>query len=114
LANCSHVDSVLNDAIFDHIRFNDTALLVRNSLAPQEFTIFPNPASDEITIHFNASSSNKNITVQLMDVSGKIISSRKLVLTNTDVKIPLSKLPKGQYFLLIQGKQTSAVQFTKN
>ena len=114
LANCSHVDSVLNDAIFDHIRFNDTALAVRNTVVQQEFTIFPNPATDEITIHFNESSSNKNITVQLMDLAGKIMLSRRLVLNDTDVKIPLSKLPKGQYFLLIHGTQTSAVQFTKN
>lgn len=114
LANCSHVDSTLNDAIFDHIRFNDTALSITQLPNEQVFTIFPNPSSDEITIRFKETPSNPTVTVNIIDISGKIISSRKVLIINSDVKIPLTKLAKGSYFLLIQGKQTSAVQFTKN
>lgn len=64
------------------------------------FEIFPNPASQWIEIRANKE--NKNERVYLYDISGVLVFSGKL--DNDDIKIDVSKLTNGLYFLLIPGK----------
>jgi hypothetical protein len=57
---------------------------------------YPNPVSDLITVRLNGTAGNDG-TVQLTDVTGKLISSVKM--TDSEVKINMSGLAQGVYLL---------------
>ena len=60
------------------------------------FTIKPNPANDKIII---AGNFNSPVDLKLSDVSGKIIMTKKIVSSQTE--IVLSNLASGVYFIRI-------------
>jgi len=60
----------------------------------QEFSIFPNPASDKATIHSNHFT--EQYTFQLTDASGRIVLSRQI--TSGNQEIALNSITQGLYF----------------
>ncbi len=60
----------------------------------QEFSIFPNPASDKATIHSNHFT--EQYTFQLTDASGRIVLSRQI--TGGNEEITLNSISQGLYF----------------
>lgn len=67
------------------------------------FRIYPNPASDFLTIEFFSGSEVKLLNIQIIDISGDIILSDKVAMSSTS-SINLFALPNGLYFLKIGSK----------
>ncbi|MBL4625270.1 MAG: T9SS type A sorting domain-containing protein, partial [Flavobacteriales bacterium] len=72
-----------------------------NELESQRnFTVYPNPANDVITISGLA---NNNEVVTVYDLTGRIVISKKM----SDNQLDVSQLKTGFYMITISGKSHS-------
>ncbi len=71
-----------------------------------DFTIYPNPVSDKLTINFP---DNSEHSAQLYDIYGKVIKSEIIV---SNQILTISDLPNGLYLIKIDGNHTK--KFVKN
>ena len=70
------------------------------------FSVFPNPSDDYLTVK----SKNKNICIQIFDITGKLRIEEK-----TKSKINIKNLPAGLYLIKVTDKDISGtVKFIKN
>lgn len=78
---------------------------VQNDIKLKDIEIKPNPAS-ETTIISIPSYKQKDVTIRLTDITGKIIEEKNVSLENGDnyYEIRLSSLEKGMYFVQITGR----------
>ncbi len=68
-----------------------------------DFQVYPNPTNDIITLKFFQDLKSETINYQLYDVSGKLLKSDNLTVTNQEnLTIDLSTFNTGIYFLKIQ------------
>jgi hypothetical protein len=71
--------------------------------------IFPNPATDQLNVncYFN---STETITIDIMDLSGRVLSSEKFAAQAGAVQkmIAIDQLASGTYLLRIKAKNASA------
>lgn len=78
-------------------------------ISPEEVYIYPNPASNVVTI-LNATNYE---TVEVYGVNGQLVLSKEI--TKTDEEMNVSQLQNGVYFIhLKKGNTTSIHKFTKN
>lgn len=87
---------------------NNSTLSVNNLEKKQnELIIYPNPASNEINLKFN--STDKNLTLNIIDAKGTLVSAKELSSSNSQYnqKIKTENLPAGVYFVQIKGNLTS-------
>jgi uncharacterized delta-60 repeat protein len=88
-----------NVAEIQIVRYNNTTLsTLSNQIAPNEFTIYPNPFSDVATLQ--TSTSLKNATINIIDVHCRIVKIMKHVF-GKNVLISSDKLSSGVYFVTI-------------
>jgi hypothetical protein len=66
--------------------------------ASAEFTVFPNPATDKITLQ--CSQDKEMDKIELMDIQGKLIQAQSSG-NSTEKQIDISMLTKGIYFIKI-------------
>ena len=69
-----------------------------------QITLFPNPSSGAVTIHYNLSTA-QNVTLQIIDIGGKLV--REIVGLQSSkgkntVNVNTNGLAKGNYTLLIR------------
>ena len=62
------------------------------------FTMYPNPASDFVTLKFGENFKDK-IEVNIYDIQGKLVLKTLKTLQNNKVELPVFTLGKGMYFL---------------
>ena len=64
--------------------------------------VFPNPASQKATLRINAKQ-NGNVTIQLQDVTGRILKSNSIDVAkgNQDIALDLKGYASGSYFVTI-------------
>jgi len=76
----------------------------------QGFEIFPNPASDYITLHFKESLST--VGVRLVDLSGKIVAvfSFPMTYSGMNVSLEIAELPPGVYGLRVDSEEGFSIQ----
>ncbi len=79
-------------------------LSVNNMAAAQQWTVYPNPATDELYV---GAVNNESYTVQLMSVTGAVVYTASHA---GKAAIPVAQLAKGSYVLRLQ--QGDAVQHT--
>lgn len=73
--------------------------------------IFPNPATDKITISF-VENTAQPFTIEIIDTLGKKLFSKNYEIENDTISINTEKIPKGVYFLTIinnEKKQTQKI-----
>jgi hypothetical protein len=76
-------------------------------------TIFPNPASEQINIQFEAST-DKEILLYLLDAQGKLVKTDKIEAATVEKSINLQDIPAGVYFLrLVKGKLINVYKVVK-
>jgi hypothetical protein len=66
--------------------------------------IFPNPASDLVTVDFDLAD-NKNVSVEMKDVLGRVVKTgdaKPLQAGHHQISIPLSDIAKGIYFISVR------------
>lgn len=71
-----------------------------NEIQRVEFSLYPNPATNLITLQVNATESNN---IQIYDITGKIVYT--IISTNPTVNIPVVDFKSGIYILKIQGEK---------
>ena len=77
-----------------------TAEATQSPKSISEFTVYPNPASNELNIVLAESFIDQEIEVNLYDLLGVVAQKRKL-LASTINPIGVSSLPKGYYLLQV-------------
>ena len=80
-------------------------------LNSNDFTIYPNPAQNEINVQFNQGTT-PNYLLQLMDINGRIIS--RFEVKNNIEKINTKELDRGVYLILIQNNKTLITRIISN
>ncbi len=77
------------------------ALSVEEVLGIDSITIFPNPAKDNINIAFEAGNGNYNVNVT--DMLGRVVITKVYegLFGNQTIKLPVSELTPGHYFVTI-------------
>ncbi len=71
-------------------------------------TVYPNPATNQLTIHTSSPLINKAVTVSVMNVLGKTVQEEKLK-WSSDISININNLPAGMYFLQLKSEGGSVV-----
>jgi len=64
--------------------------------------VYPNPATDYVTINYKTTGRFNNISLIISDITGKIIYTRNLDIEQDEIIIPTSKYPNGQYFCTLK------------
>jgi len=80
--------------------------IAETSANQEAATVFPNPASNNITISFNESEKAKNITIY--NTNGKMVFSQNNVKTN-QLNVQLHNWQNGMYFYQIQNSDEKVV-----
>ncbi len=116
LANCSHIDTAINDAVFDQIVINGKGLGVEEAVQGKSpFRTYPNPARETLSVQCAEEWLSGHYTARILDVAGKPVHSLTLNLgPGTTSSLDVSSLSSGTYVLLIEGKSRYAVRFVKD
>lgn len=69
-----------------------------NELTDIHFEFYPNPASEQVTIHLTGLHKGINYQLDILDTRGKVVHSTAFS-AYEKVTLPLQDLPKGLYFL---------------
>ena len=78
---------------------------VSNLFSDIEVNIYPNPASEIITIEVTENVSSENY--KIIDISGRVIVNSSVSLRNGTANIDISKLERGLYFLMLSDGNSS-------
>ncbi|HNB81867.1 MAG TPA: DUF1349 domain-containing protein, partial [Chitinophagaceae bacterium] len=116
LANCSHIDSTLNDAVFDHIVINDIALNAPAEPLPvaAPFQVYPNPVASELRISFTDESLIRaTMYLTIRDMQGKELARQEKKAGASVSVIPVSSLATGIYTLELNGAQHYVTRIEK-
>lgn len=89
-----------NAGDFYRLTYQNNSILEINASV---FQIFPNPATDEITVRFSISNKDEDVRLKLYDVSGTLIYLTSVKGENGDFSIHTNKLSSGIYLLRIEG-----------
>lgn len=89
-----------------------TAVLRANCSGKQNFSVFPNPATDKTTLSLSADQ-NSQLNLSVVDAKGRIVKTQQLVLPkgNSMVNLDLADLPTGMY--MIQARWNGQTQTAK-
>jgi hypothetical protein len=90
----------------DNLELTGANVIIKNE-NEVSFTIYPNPGNGVITLDFNTSNA-KQTTIQLMDITGKMMLSENVNLAAGASKqtLDVSSIAKGSYFIKIMDKET--------
>lgn len=94
--------------------FNFNTIGINESFLNNSVTIFPNPASNQITIKFDASliaaSAKQDVLIDIQNELGQSIKKagiKQLVNGKNEMMVDIADLPKGIYFIQIKNQNTS-------
>lgn len=73
------------------------------------FRLYPNPAASQVWVAFDHPMS-ENIRVNLFNITGQLIQQAILPAGSDRLNIELEGLPKGVYFVRVQGRQSAGVR----
>lgn len=72
-----------------------------------EFEVFPNPTSNEFTIHIPNSSNLRKSTFKLINALGVVVLEKQTNAVNT--KLSLENQPNGMYFVQLKGSNSTVL-----
>jgi subtilisin family serine protease len=98
LAGDSLID-LQNSAAAAQIKYNNSPIIVKNnSLNEANFSFYPNPAKEILTISFNNVEQNA-IRIRMIDVQGKLVYAAQFNSTNSPLQLSVADLENGIYFI---------------
>ena len=68
-----------------------------------EFRFFPNPANDQLTCRLSESL-DADVVIGVFDVVGKKLAEHVLPAGQSEVQIPVSKMPSGIYLITVRNE----------
>jgi len=77
-----------------------------NGISSKFLKVFPNPATDKITVSSSAITGNSQLSI--FNVSGEKVMERQL--TNTETQLDIGALPRGVYFVRVQDEKRVEVE----
>lgn len=86
------------ESTLSNANFNDTA-----------FSIFPNPTNDFISLNF-AKKINNSLEINIYDIQGKPVYINTFKSIETLVRMDVSKLSKGMYFLKVNDSNSETIK----
>lgn len=94
---------------------SEKAILEAGSTFKTMPVVYPNPATDLLTVSFGEDWTTKNIRFELTDITGKRQSTNMLPLDNTSLfQISISNLKPGLYFLrVLDSENAQTIRFIK-
>ncbi|MEO5569499.1 MAG: M43 family zinc metalloprotease [Bacteroidia bacterium] len=99
-----------NNLYIDSLHINTIATSIdENSFSSTDFSVYPNPSSDFVTIKFRNSFGDK-VTISLTDLSGRKIKQWNLMNAPDKIHIPLSDILSGCYLLNISSNRISQTE----
>lgn len=94
----------------DMVNVRQTNTSLPSTSFNQTFTVFPNPASQQLTVQFNQTQKG---SLSILDITGKEIYTQTV--EGNSVFIPVSHLENGIYFVRLQTSEGNSVaKFIKN
>jgi len=90
-------------ASFADPKFNGITTSIANNELMNNINLYPNPASDFVSIIINLSQSS-NVKVNIYDVTGKLVSTpiNEIASQSASYKIDVKNLPSGIYFTTVE------------
>ena len=77
---------------------------IRNQSAGEfRFEIYPNPSAGDVTLH--VPESQNLLSINVIDISGKLLNVDKSFLSATEVRLKTGELPRGVYFIKVYNKE---------
>lgn len=77
-----------------------------------EFALYPNPAVDMLYLRLQSPGPDP-VTVELCDLSGRVLQQKTFPTRATSLSLPVAELPRGTYVLkLVQGATTGTTLFS--
>lgn len=92
--------------------YSYSKIVTVNSKLKGSFSIYPNPANNELTVTHTAA--KPSATISIFGVDGKQLLTQKLVIGATQSIIDVTKLNTGTYILSINESEVKTLKFTKN
>ncbi|MBL7739553.1 MAG: T9SS type A sorting domain-containing protein [Chitinophagaceae bacterium] len=90
--------------------YSKVVILTTESAEATYYTLYPNPARNFINVA-SASGQFRKVAIQLMDNTGRVLTTQSFMLNNTSpATIPVSKYKSGLYYLVITDEQQSVKQ----
>ncbi|OIQ23066.1 T9SS type A sorting domain-containing protein [Lacinutrix sp. MedPE-SW] len=80
-----------------------------NTFETQNFSLYPNPAKDEVIIKSNIALRG-NTSVTIIDVQGKIVNSKILNVNSLETQLNISNLESGLYFIKLKNGKTETIK----
>jgi len=98
-------------------KFSYSNIIIVKIGEKQTIQVYPNPATDKITINLNNTSVNStNNTVQIVDYLGRVMLQQKASANagNTSLEFNINSLPKGNYVVVVKNEiETKTIKFVK-
>ena len=95
-------DSLLdlqNSAAAAQFKYDNNPIIVKNnSLNKSDFSFYPNPVKEMLTVSFN-NTVQHSFTIRIVDVQGKLIQSHQFNNYNSPIQLSLANLENGIYFM---------------
>ena len=81
----------------------------------QSSIVFPNPTQDLLTVQLGEQVSSGRVTLEILDLNGKITQRQNLDAGTTQAEVQVDKLPAGMYYLRIfnEGQAGEMLKFSK-
>lgn len=90
--------------------------LSSNKILSAQIKVYPNPAIEFARVEIEGSTENEQLWVNLLDVQGRILQSKRLSqhTQNSQVDLNVKALPKGQYWVQVSnGQRTKTISLLK-
>lgn len=93
---------------FTHCDEVEVTTVGMNSFSRNDFNVYPNPASNQVFVEIN---SNEAAMIQLFDLSGRIVKSKAI--TTTISEIDVNNLSSGTYIYHIRNNEGASIYVDK-
>lgn len=98
---------------FDGSFRSSNIVTIKLDAATVLFTAYPNPVQQQLTVKHVAA--NDKATINIFNISGKLVSSKKVASGNIQTNIAVNQLPAGVYTLVWHdGSVQQTIKFMKN
>lgn len=84
----------------------DEETRIANILTENNFQLYPNPATDRITINVETTIDH----IRIVNIAGQVVFQNKMPLMTSKATIPVSQLSPGVYFLQMESNSATAVK----
>ena len=78
----------------------------------RDLVVFPNPVNKQLTIvmEFGLQFQGDQITLKLIDLSGKVVLEKEIVVDQAVINLDMTKFPSGEYALILSNSKVKFIQ----